>query len=463
MCRSSILVLIFYAVLACGVCAPSAKNSFAIAAEEIKDETPPDAKRVEDALRLWFDGNIDNAESELTALVDAKTSNPVPYHALAVLLNDKKADYTKVTRLYSRHRGLIPKGKESYKAIMPLLDEYALTGNVQALLMQGRIKQTALDGRGGLANAMLAFRRASDGGYAPAQRELGFMYEMGLGVVEDDKEAERLYSLSAVQGYPAAMTNLAVMYINGDVAKSKKEFALKLLHEAADMHYADAEIVLAKMYREGVFLKKNKQKSFEHFTKAAEYGSSDAMGILGWVYETGQSVEKSPELAVKWYREAAECGNDNALFRLGVLYYTGTFVKEDHEEAFKNFKMSAELGNVGAWFNVAILYINGDGVERDAKAAKVWFERSARMGNAEAQANLGIMYANGDGVSADFEEAYFWLSLAKLCGDDNTEGLKSVGEKLDDAARDRAQRKAITVRDRLLKRGFDITEVEDDK
>ena len=41
------------------------------------------------------------------------------------------------------------------------------------------------------------------------------MYEDGLGVPQDDKEAVRLYRLSAEQGEASAQYNLGVMYDNG--------------------------------------------------------------------------------------------------------------------------------------------------------------------------------------------------------------------------------------------------------
>ena len=41
------------------------------------------------------------------------------------------------------------------------------------------------------------------------------MYEKGIGVPQDDKEAVRLYRLAAEQGYADAQGNLGVMYVFG--------------------------------------------------------------------------------------------------------------------------------------------------------------------------------------------------------------------------------------------------------
>jgi TPR repeat protein len=44
---------------------------------------------------------------------------------------------------------------------------------------------------------------------------LGFMYDEGLGVAEDDAEAVRWFRLAAEQGYAWAQNNLGRMYYSG--------------------------------------------------------------------------------------------------------------------------------------------------------------------------------------------------------------------------------------------------------
>lgn len=52
-------------------------------------------------------------------------------------------------------------------------------------------------------------------GFAPAQNELGTMYQLGQGVTQDNAEAVRLFNLAATQGFRDAFTNLAWMYEKG--------------------------------------------------------------------------------------------------------------------------------------------------------------------------------------------------------------------------------------------------------
>jgi len=58
--------------------------------------------------------------------------------------------------------------------------------------------------------------RLAKEGDADAQRNLGLMYDLGVGVPQDDKAAVKWYTLAAEQGYAKAQSNLGIMYANGE-------------------------------------------------------------------------------------------------------------------------------------------------------------------------------------------------------------------------------------------------------
>ena len=68
---------------------------------------------------------------------------------------------------------------------------------------------------GDFATALKELEPLAEQGHAKAQYNLGVMYEKGLGVPQDDKEAVRLYRLAAEQGDADAQYNLGAMYGNG--------------------------------------------------------------------------------------------------------------------------------------------------------------------------------------------------------------------------------------------------------
>ena len=58
-------------------------------------------------------------------------------------------------------------------------------------------------------------RKAAEQGHARAQNHLGWMYDEGIGVSQDDQEAVSWYGKAAKQGLATAQNNLGVMYTEG--------------------------------------------------------------------------------------------------------------------------------------------------------------------------------------------------------------------------------------------------------
>jgi uncharacterized protein len=107
-------------------------------------------------------------------------------------------------------------------------------------------------------NAPLAakeFRAAAEEGHADSQFNLGLMYEKGIGVNKDEKEAVVWYLKAALQGNAYAQYNLAVLYENG---------------HGVNVDFAQAH---------------------QWYRKAAAQGDGLAVGNLGMLYLRGQGVK----------------------------------------------------------------------------------------------------------------------------------------------------------------------------
>jgi TPR repeat protein len=70
---------------------------------------------------------------------------------------------------------------------------------------KGRLKQDVVE-------AARWYALAAAQKYPVAQYALGFMYEHGKGVVQDDTKAVELYTLAAEQGFALAQSNLGAMH-----------------------------------------------------------------------------------------------------------------------------------------------------------------------------------------------------------------------------------------------------------
>jgi TPR repeat protein len=105
--------------------------------------------------------------------------------------------------------------KHDYGAALELLRPLADQGNSQAQLDLGWIYE---NGRGVAqddAQAVVWIRKAADQGDAEAQYILGRRYENGRGVAQDDAQAAAWYRKASDQGNATAQRNLAAMYANG--------------------------------------------------------------------------------------------------------------------------------------------------------------------------------------------------------------------------------------------------------
>lgn len=103
--------------------------------------------------------------------------------------------------------------------------------------------------RGDYATAMKTFRWLAVQGYAPAQYELGKMYESGRGVPQDYGKARQWYKLAAEQGDAKAQYKLGELYVTGwgDVPQDYVK-ARQWYEQAAKQGHAEAQDELGKWF-----------------------------------------------------------------------------------------------------------------------------------------------------------------------------------------------------------------------
>lgn len=138
----------------------------------------------------------------------------------------------------------------------------------------------------------------ANAGDVTAQYRLGEIYDNGVGVPQDYKEAAKWYRIAAEKGHAKAQYRLA------------------------EMHHLGKGVL--------------KGGSYKWFRMAAEQGYAIAQSRLGAMYYFGGDISQANyKEAAKWYRMAAEQGNTEAQYYLGVMYYDGKGVVVDYLEAYK--------------------------------------------------------------------------------------------------------------------------------
>ncbi|MFZ6687422.1 DUF3857 domain-containing protein [Undibacterium sp. SXout11W] len=253
---------------------------------------------------------------------------------------------------------------------------------------------------------------AAEHGNADAQMKLGYVYDAGQGVAQDYAQSVKWNRLAAEQGNALAQFNLGRDYDNGlGVAQDYNE-AAKWYRFAADQGYARAQYNLGGLHDGGYGVVQDHVEAVRWYRRAAKQGSSDAQYNLGVLYENGSGVAQSFKEAAKWYRLAAAQGDDDAQNKMGNIYKDGRDVEQNYTEAVAWYRKAADQGNAAAQFNLGVLYANGQGVSKDDTEAVAWYRRSAEQGNRDAQAHLGFMLQFGAGIVKNPVEAVKWYQKA---------------------------------------------------
>ena len=104
---------------------------------------------------------------------------------------------------------------------------------------------------GDFQTALKEWKPLADQGHAGAQYNLGWMYDNGRGVPEDDAEAAGWYRLAADQGLAIAQNSLGMMYADGEGVPEDDAEAVRWFRLAADQGLADAQYNLGVMYANG--------------------------------------------------------------------------------------------------------------------------------------------------------------------------------------------------------------------
>jgi hypothetical protein len=155
------------------------------------------------------------------------------------------------------------------------------------------------------AAAARYYRKAADQGYIPAQYNLAYLYENGLGVKQDYAQAAAWYRKAADQGDPEAQNNLGTLYSTGQGVPRNDGEAVKLYRSAAAQDDLEGLTNLASMYLQGRGLDHDPAQALQLFTQAAERGSAIAQNNLALMYAAGQAGKRDYIQAYAWLDLAA--------------------------------------------------------------------------------------------------------------------------------------------------------------
>lgn len=149
-------------------------------------------------------------------------------------------------------------------------------------------------------------------GKADAIATLGWMYETGKGVAEDDRKAASLYRTAIGQGDAFGQWRMGVMIDEG-AAQGTHEEAVALFRRAAAQKSAGATASLGVMYASGRGVERDYEAAMRYYQAAARMGSAHGLEGIGVLYANGQGVERTMAEALAYWMVAASAGDEDAM------------------------------------------------------------------------------------------------------------------------------------------------------
>ncbi|WP_291195508.1 peptidoglycan-binding protein [Hyphomonas sp.] len=192
------------------------------------------------------------------------------------------------------------RGDTTFPAIpvVVTVEAEANAGNAVAQYQYAQVKLS----EGDLETAASFLRRASQKGVAPAQYELGKLYERGQGVDKDMIEARNLIQKAAEAGHVNAMYDYALFLAEGEGGAKSEADAVAWFNEAAELGLVDAQYNLGVVHAEGIGTPQDLTKAlfwFEVAARAGDTGAEQEVKNLRTRVAMSDSLEAS-EKASKW-------------------------------------------------------------------------------------------------------------------------------------------------------------------
>jgi len=150
--------------------------------------------------------------------------------------------------------------------------------------------------------AMRLMRTDAEQGDATAKYNLGFMYDYGQGVAENDAEAARWYRLAADQGSASAQYSLGLLYGIGAGVPENGAEAAKWFRLAAEQGHASAQANLGVMIANGERVSEDHAQAYKWLKLSAAQGQKDTIErknrLQPWM--TPAQIAEAQKLSAAW-------------------------------------------------------------------------------------------------------------------------------------------------------------------
>lgn len=280
-----------------------------------------------------------------------------------------------------------------------------------------KLMRTGALGHRDAAGAVRLLEQAVQQGYAPAQTELGVVYEEGDGVARDFQRALRFYQQAQASGDAYAMYRLARLHLQGRGVAQDTAAALALMRSASQAGDATAMYWLAQAQEHGWHMDADLSRSMNLYRQAAAQGSPDAHGRIG-AYLVSSCLRYCDDTAAAEHLALAAAANVNDASRWYAQVLTrGRGVQRDVPRAEALLRGAAQRGDSQASLALAELLAFETPPQASGKEEAVRIARqAAESQDPEGMYLLGRMSLEGIGLPKDVNAGVDLLSRASVAG-----------------------------------------------
>lgn len=171
------------------------------------------------------------------------------------------------------------------------------------------------------ADAIKWWKKASSHGDADAMTQIGYMYEKGLGVLQNYDSCYAYSKKAAELGNAIAMSNLGECYQEGKGVAKDMGKAYEWYRKSMDLNCGYAIGKIGKLYYYGEYFPVDFNKAFEYLKRSAEdkdYPSGEIMRLLSACYRYGKGTAIDLTKAAFWMEQAALHDDEDAIFLTGL-------------------------------------------------------------------------------------------------------------------------------------------------
>lgn len=159
-------------------------------------------------------------------------------------------------------------------------------------------------------------------------------------VQKGNKSGAKAMQSLADGGYAPAQYNMGVMYLTGNGVGKNQSQGVKYLRKAADRGHTKAASTIGAMYLQGQGVTRNAGQARRYLTKAAQKGDAQSMLYLSLMYNRGDGVKQDKAQAYQWLLSLPSAQNSAQLKanQENLAKSLSAAQKSKAEQAAKSFK-----------------------------------------------------------------------------------------------------------------------------